>query len=1510
MSTTSKHITTFFITGILLALVCFSIPSRKDKAVLSDEFKMYPLDVANRLTNYKSEANTKFLDDFAKFWQSTSLNDELRKEIIATTAQFEGRNLTADPYLTSYLKSMMVFFDSTSSVVKGFEAWNKGINTLLNRKKFPKDIILSVFESPLNISKEKAFYSSTYIKWCLSDKEVTYKFDTTLYLSVSNSRLWYIAEHDTVSIFGTSGVIMPFTNQYLGKGGKVFWKKAGYDTTKVFADLKSYRLNFLKSKQDFDSVNFYFTDVFKAPLLGNLTLSPNSVNTKELVYYPHFYSYNKNISITNLFDSINYKGGIAIKGHTLLGYGSKQELAKVTFIRTKKPFITAQSSSFIIRSDGFSSNGASVVIRLLADSIVHNNKLLDFDSRGRELRLTSENQNMLTRAPYLDSYHKIGIYSEQLYWNMRKDIINFNAPFGSSESEAIFESINFFNQDMFDGLMRRDDKHPISLIRQYEKEQQKKKVSPLTCDGLSRFAKRSNADCDILLKEMGFLGYVVYDSDSRVFTTTPKLREALRARNGAQDYDAILFNSENKKNQNNAILDLSNFNLTIFGIPQINLSDTQNVKVYPKNNSIILKKNRDMEFDGEIRAGLVTFKGDGFKFDYDDFSINMDKVVSMNFDYRTEKYDNTGNRMLNSITSTMENITGALRIDEPNNKSGLKRRPSYPKFASKKDSYIYYDDPAIFGGIYKRDKFFFKVYPYEIDSLNTFEKENLGFRGELNSSDIFAPFQETLLVQRDQSLGFSRKVDTTGVTLYKSKGKFYNTIKLSNEGLIGKGSIKYLSSMSNSNDFLFFPDSCVSILKSMTIERTLLGIEYPNGNAKQHLMKWRPYQNTMKFFKDETPFNLYDNQVKFNGDLVLEPLGLRGNGVLDVNTATISSKNFDLAAYTFKGDTSNVAIYDDKRESKLFVSDQISSHIDLKSYQGTFEKKNAIFKSYYPDLAYLAYAKRVGWDMNNQLLNVASSDSLGFLPSLTDRYALAYEGRVPQGSIFVSTVKEQDSLCFASPLAYYNMRSKTLSANKVKHMLIADAALILNPKRDTVTVHSKAVMDRLYKADLYANRQTKSHHFYDVGISVGGRNGFNGQGLYSYIDKYGKVDTIAFNTITVDREYKTTAFANLMDEDSFFLSPYFKFKGKVTAFSEKKHLTFDGGARLTHKYESLPKNWMRFTAEIAPDSVMIPLAPPYQTVDKIRVYAGTYIRRDSLSLYPTFFTGRKYTEDSAFVQPQGFLFYNDNGGFYQLSSIGKIRKPNTAGDMVSLYSEFDLLVNEGKLKLGVDMGEVKITTAGKAVQNIGSRDVSFTGAATLDFLFNSEALSVLTADATAGTTTTLDYSHPNVRLGLRELLGDKLAETVVANYAKTPTPEKLPEEYLHTLTLADVQLKWNKKTRSYISKGDIGIANIGGKQVNKRVKGFLELMPNQDHRMYLLLELGNGKTYIFVYTSAGNMFASSTNEAFNTPIAKTSSKKRSIKQNMWLTLYSYTNADDRMVDIVNARYKQVKAMKE
>lgn len=1503
--TTTKSQTYNILLGVILLMAIFLYGSSWAKNEKQDDVKLFHQVVALQLVPFKSEENVRFAKAFESFWTKSNLTENQQSEIVEIANLIENRSFDADPYLTGYLSSVMVFYDSTANV-KGYEAWRKGIKNVLTKKGIPSSTILNILRGAIDYKRERVFYSNNYIRWQADSLDYTYQYDTTLFVKLSKTKIVSCYHRDTASIYGTTGVFYPIWNMVKGSGGQIFWKKSGYDSTRVYASIKSYTLNLDKITQKFDSTKFTYADLLKTPISGSLILSYNDVSNPELTYFPQFSSYNKSISITNLFDSLNYVGGLAIKGRIFIGYGTSLEPAVLTVIKAKKPFIVAKSQSFQIKSDGMVANDASIVIHMVKDSIIHSNKMLTFNNKNRELLLTTNQKDILTRAPYLDTYHKIGITADQLYWNMNSGTIRFNAQIGSNQSESTFESFNFFNQDLFDGLMRHDEKHPVFEIRKYERERKEK--GPLTVDGFSRFSKKTNSDTEHLLKEMAFLGYIIYDKESRVFKTTAKMRDAIKARSGKQDYDAILFVSENQSKRDNAQLDLDNFNLSIFGISQINLADSQNVKVFPKNNTVVLKHNRDMEFDGEVHAGLATFRGSGFKFNYDTFTVDFEKVVSMNFDYPTKHQDNLGNRMLNTITSTIENITGTLSLDDPNNKSGLKSNPGYPKFKSKTDSYIYYDDPSIFGGVYKRDKFYFRLYPYEIDSLNTFEKGSLKFKGEMVSADIFAPFEHTISVQKDESLGFVRKLDSTGVTVYKGKGRFFNSVSLSNQGLIGDGSLKYVTSTSNSKAIYYFPDSCVSYLKSMTIDRQMAGIEFPNGNSGAHLMKWLPYKNVMDFFKDSSPFNLYDNQVALSGDLRIEPVGLSGKGSLKVNNAQITSDGFLYKAYTFDATPSAITLFDDKLEAKLYHADSVETKIDLQNYKGAISKSGTAFTSSYPQLNYISYTPGITWDMKNQMLAFASPGKVAIPQTVSDKIKLEYEGKIPEGAVLISTRKDQDSLCFATPQATYLMREQKMAANHVKQMLLGDAALLLTPGRDTVTLRHGALMDRINNAKLVASRNNKRLSFYNVAVNVGGRNGFTGTGEYTYIDKYQKKDTIRFGTITLDTTYRTIAYADIAENQDFFLSPYFRFKGKVIARSEQQHLLFDGGAQLTHKHKTLAKNWLKFTAEIAPDSVIIPMNTPYTATNKVTLYAGTYLRKDSVSVYPTFFTGRKYIQDSAFISPDGFLYYNDNGGYYQLSSLSKIKNPNSAGPMINLYNEFDLLVNEGKLNLGVDLGEIKLTSSGKAVQEINSKDLKFNGVITLDFLFNNESLNVLSADILAASNTTIDYKTPEMTASLRELLGDKKTLELVNSYSKAATLEKLPEEFEHTLTLTEIQLKWSKKWKSYISSGDIGIANISGKQVNRKVKGFIELAPNNDHRMYVYLDLGNDKYALFVYTLAGNLFAASSNPLFNTPIDKTSSKKRSIKRGLWETTYSYTNAEDRIINIVKSRYNEVKML--
>ena len=278
------------------------------------------------------------------------------------------------------------------------------------------------------------------------------------------------------------------------------------------------------------------------------------------------------------------------------------------------------------------------------------------------------------------------------------------------------------------------------------------------------------------------MGYIFYDIEAEEITLTPKLREALKSRIGQIDYDVIRFASQTNGSTPNATIDLNNLDMKIFGIDNISVSDSQNVFIAPRGGVIVMKKNRDFSFDGQVQAGFFTFFGNGFTFNYDDFKFELNKVDSLNIDVRTNTRDALGRRMLARVGNTLESISGNLLIDEPNNKPGLKHNSQYPIFQSTQESYVYYDSPAIYNGVFNRKKFFFRIYPYTIDSLNQFEKADLKFTGQFESDDIFPPFEETLVVRPDNSLGFVHKTSQEGLRAYKGKGVFYENLDMDNDG--------------------------------------------------------------------------------------------------------------------------------------------------------------------------------------------------------------------------------------------------------------------------------------------------------------------------------------------------------------------------------------------------------------------------------------------------------------------------------------------------------------------------------------------------------------------------------------------------------------------------------------------------------------------------------------------------------------------------------------------------------
>jgi hypothetical protein len=74
-------------------------------------------------------------------------------------------------------------------------------------------------------------------------------------------------------------------------------------------------------------------------------------------------------------------------------------------------------------------------------------------------------------------------------------------------------------------------------------------------------------------------------------------------------------------------------------------------------------------------------------------------------------------------------------------------------------------------------------------------------------------------LQKDYSLGFDRVTPDQGFEIYGGKAHYFNDIHLSHEGLKGKGIFEYLTSVSNSDEIYFFPDSTALFTKEFTLNK-------------------------------------------------------------------------------------------------------------------------------------------------------------------------------------------------------------------------------------------------------------------------------------------------------------------------------------------------------------------------------------------------------------------------------------------------------------------------------------------------------------------------------------------------------------------------------------------------------------------------------------------------------------------------------------------------------------------
>jgi hypothetical protein len=1469
------------------------------KAQAPRVFTEDPVKFVDELYDLFAEADKRDAKDwrekFEPVWSGSYYTPEERKWIYALANTMSKKRLLVPPF-KSFVNTVYGFANKNQPH-ESLKGWQNSIDKLLANKRISSAQFVDFLEMTDNLLSANTMYASPGATWLSSNGNFSFQYDSIPKVIFSSCNLICRAKGDSAVIYSTSGIYYPLKFKWDGKNGKVTWERAGAKKDDVYADLKVYTLNVKNPKYTADSVTMHYKKYFDVPIQGSLEERVIADVDTNRASYPKFKSYKSEFVIKNIAPDVDYEGGITIAGAKLIGSGVGDQMAKFTFNRDKKKFLVVSSSSMSIRDDRFDAKVASVTFFLNEDSIYHPGLNFKYFIKDKLVSLLREKEGT-GFSPYFNTFHKIDMYFEALYWRTDQPLIELRPIKGTNQGDANFESANFYEDRRFTEIQGIDPQNPLIIIRNFMNQRNGGKRDFKAGD-LAGFWKIDITQVRQMLMRLANMGFLLYDIEAEKGYIKDKTLDYINSKAGKTDYDVIQFLSSadlrdtTRSKGRNATINLLNYDLKIYGVQKIFLSDSQRVVIFPQNREVLVKKNRDFNFSGLIMAGNFELYGKEFEFLYDKFKVELKNVDSTKIRVPQGGKDDYGNVKTVRLKSQIENITGDLLIDQPYNKSGLKPFTQYPIFNSAKNSFVYYDRKNIEQGVYKRDNFYFKLDPFTIDSLDNFDPSALALDGTFASAGIFEDMREKIRVQPDLSLGFMQMTATAGLPIYKNKATFSDTLMLSNNGLRGAGKLTYLASTAESSNFIFYPDSMNAQARKFDMLKAVKdGAEFPDIKAQDVRIHWDTKKENSFFVSNTTkPLLMYKEESKLKGTIQVGKAGVRGKGLMDLASAELESKDFKFKKDDFKSDSLDFRLTSLKdgatnKEDKevAFSTGNVKADVSMNSREGKFKSNSKDSYVDFPINKYVCYMDEMRWNMDKDEVDLNST--------IKDVDLL--------GAKFVSTDPGQDSLTFIAAQARFNLKEKTIYCSKVPYVDVADARVF--PGDGNVRIEKSGRMEDLKNAKIDANRDSKFYNIYNATASIFSRKGYSGSGMIDYLDEAGKKQPIAISSIGVDPAGNTKGYGEIGEDAKFTISPAFDFKGAVNFTASSPNMTFTGGARMRHACDKLAKYWLKFATVIDPKEVYIPVDTMPMSLEGDKLSAGLILVKDSTHIYPAVISKKFRTADVDIISAMGFLTYDAASGEYQIGSKEKLGNNNIPGQYISLNNKTCDVHGEGIMNLGTDYGRVTTAVVGAVDNSMATEKTTFDVVMTMDFFLPPDCWKQMTnLLVTYGSIPPASQNTEKFKMAIPYIVKDKKdADRAVSEAGSGGAMKKMPDEFKKTIVFSDITFEWNSTSRSYISKGDLGIAYIGGEPVNKKIKGYVELVKKRGGDVFHIYIEPDGSNWYYFYYSAGEMQALSGSAAFNDVIKGIDPEKRALDTKNGEKPYRFNAGTDRKKkDFVN-----------
>jgi len=1431
----------------LLLIFCFFIATAA--YLQTESFPTDPVGFQTEMEKFMRQNDNKEIKDFMKEFEEV-WNDGpfaiYREQVMAFSNTMLKRKYRPDTQFKIYLRAVMDFHKQGHPKTN-FDGWQKGLEWITKKKS--ANFFMDYVEKSDYLFIENDLVKLPGHRWYSQTRDWKIDFtdkDEIVWLFPSNS-LWCVGKDDTTCIENTGGIYYPADERFDGNKGNVYWTRNKLKHDEVNATLSKYTINTKRSTFIADSVTFNHKQFFSYPLLGRLEEKLTDVVGDKDYSYPKFDSYSKKFTIKNVFYNTDYEGGFSFHGKKVQAKGDSTGLATFKIYFEGKLLMKAASKNFSIEDDKIASLRASVFMYIGEDSIYHPGlefKILKNDSTVSLLRYGDGT----IETPFQDSYHDMELFFELLQWKMTNKFVKISSSLGADENVVKFRSFKFFNNIEYERMQGMDDVHPLVLLQRYLK-QRGDSSRTFTATQYAKYLRLDISPTRQMLMRFSIAGLISYDIDKEIGVINERFYHVINSAARATDYDVIEIYSSMPRNQKNATLSLQDYRWDISGVNNVIISDSQQVEIIPYGKEMTVRQDMDFRFNGKILSGKIALYGHNWDFSYKNFKFKSSNIDSLRLVVKGFPKDKNymGELPDTVVKSKIEDLSGELFVDHPNNKSGLKQFREFPSFTCVKKSYVYYERNSIEHGVYKKGEFYFMLDPFKKDSLDEFKTQGLSFDGLFVSDGIFPDLREKLIVMPDYSLGFLKTIDKKGLQAYGGKGTYTDTLTLSNKGLRGGGKLDYLTSTAKSHDFVFYPDSMNAFAYSFGIKKTKGGIETPDVKAKDVNIHWEPQKDEFQATETGTRFEMYEGEGTMNGKLTLTPDGLKGDGNYHFGqNADMISKDFDFKTETFHTDSSGFYLSD--TPEKMGDTTRVAFKTDNVKGDVSYEDREAKLKSNtkesyveFPINRFKAYMDEMVWKMDSGKVDMNSKrvDEIGL-----------------KGALFVSTDKRLDSLAFVAPNADFLVDEHIISCSGVKFIDVADSRIF--PVDEKVVIREDAKIDPFIDAKIWVGKTDKIHVLEHANVTIFTSHRYSGTADYTYVNEIGTAQVIKMSSVEVDEKDITVAEGLVEQIADFTMSPVFGFKGNVHLYGKNPYLTFDGYVKVIHPCKVMKNDWCKFQAEIDPNNILIPLPLEPENDKQETLYNGFLFASDTTGLYPAMMSAkRKAGSDVEVLGVGGYIYFEKKTQEFRIASKEKLQDPEVPGAFMSFNVNTCNSFGEGKMEMGKNLGQVDLACSGTITHKQSDDDVSMDLLFTMDFKMDPTMTNFMETKVKAVTTAGADIQNDLIKRQITDLLDSGKADKLYENLNNEGKFKRLPAQLKKMLVLTDLHFEWDKTTKTMHHNGNAGVLVFNGQQVNKSATVLAEL--NRKNSKYdnftIYIEFDESNWYFFDYKGSTHTMA-------------------------------------------------------